>query len=398
MLLIETRAAEQSVEKSLRTPLLEALQGRGHVPLIRSARTHFYEQAAGDAAHAAELERAVAGWTDAEGVDPYVRGDVFCSDDFAHFLVFADESDGGGLRAGIVYGAETAEPVRRLEEFCRSVSEAYEEAARGGSENGAANAQNGASVPRVEWRRREGGSQEVFKRFASSNDASEATTSSGTRGMTAERMRAVEILEDSDARGFLQRLSEAHADGRVSEMLAAEGRAPEREALVSRLAGSGLVRRDVQISCRKNGRSLFRLPSADALAMVTASNAVCSECGTAIADERAEELVTPTPLASSMMKGGEWLVSHLRSILKGLGIPEGETATRAASDDGEAQVLANVGGEPFLFVVRGARSKARRTRTPRASSWSRWGRFTTTLAPDSASTRAGVRARAARRK
>ena len=85
---------------------------------------------------------------------------------------------------------------------------------------------------------------------------------------------------------------------------------------------------------------------------MTASNAVCSECGTAIADERAEELVTPTPLASSMMKGGEWLVSSLRSILKGLGVPEGETTTRAASDEGEAHVLANVGGEPFLFVVR----------------------------------------------
>lgn len=345
MLLIETRVAEQSVEKGLRMPLLEALQARGLVPLIRTARVSFFEHAAGDAAHALELERAVAEWTDAEGIEPYVRGDVFCSDDFAHFLIFADESEGGGLRAGIVYDAETAEPARRLEEFCRNVSEAFEEAARG--------AENGANATRVEWRRREGRSQEVFKRFGSSTDASEATSSTGARGaMTAERVRAVEILEDTDARGFLQRLSEAHADGRVSEMLAAEGRAPEREALVTRLTGSGLVRREVQISCRKNGRSLFRLPSTDALTIVTASNAVCSECGTAIADERAEELVTPTPLASSMMKGGEWLVSSLRSILRGLGIPEGETVTRDAPDEGEAQVLANVGGEPFLFVVR----------------------------------------------
>ena len=361
MLQIETRIAEQSVEKGLRTPLLEALQARGLAPLIRSARVSFFEQAAGDAAHARELERAVADWTDAEGIEPYVRGDVFCSEEFAHFLVFADESEGGGLRAGIVYDAETAEPARRLEEFCRNVNEAYEEAARGaraggtsnGAENDGVNAQNGANVTRIEWRRREGRPQESFKRFAPSNDAPEATSSTGARGaLTAERMRAVEILEDSGARGFLQRLSEAHADGRVSEMLAAEGRSPEREALVSRLTGAGLARREVQISCRKNGRSLFRLPSTDALAIVTASSAVCSECGTAIADERAEELVTPTPLASSMMKGGEWLVSRLRSILGGLGVPESETATRDASDDGEAQVLANVGGEPFLFVVR----------------------------------------------
>ena len=356
MLLIETRIAEQSIEKSLRTPMLEALEGRGLVPLIRSARMRFYEQAAGDAARAKELESAVARWTDAEGVEPYVRGDVFCSEDFAHFLVFADESEGGAsLRAGIVYDAETTEPARRLEAFCRSVSETLEEAARGASAEGARNggAANGsATATRIEWRRREGRTQEVFKRFGSSTEGAEASASNNTRGaMTAERMRAVEILEDSDARGFLQRLSEAHADGRVAEMLAAEGRAPEREALVTKLAGSGLVKREVQISCRKDGRSLFRLPSPDALAIVTASNAVCSECGTAIADERAEELVTPTPLASSMMKGGEWLVSSLRSILSGLGVPESETATRAASEDGEAHVLANVGGEPFLFVV-----------------------------------------------
>jgi hypothetical protein len=320
----------------------------------------FYEQAAGDAARARELERAVAEWTDAEGVEPYVRGDVFCSEEFAHFLVFADESEGGaGLRAGIVYDAETAEPAQRLEAFCRSVTEAYEEAARGARAEGAQNGgtqrggtQNGSAATRIEWSRREGRSQEVFKRFGASANGVEASTSSARSGMTAERMRAVEILEDTDARGFLQRLSEAHADGRVAEMFAAEGRSPEREALVSRLAGSGLVRREVQISCRKDGRSLFRLPSPDALAIVTASNAVCSECGGAIADERAEELVTPTPLASSMMKGGEWLVSSLRSILSGLGVPEGETATRAASDEGEAQVLANVGGEPFLFVLR----------------------------------------------
>src|SRR3712207_8790454 len=152
MLLIETRVAEQSVEKALRTPLLEALEGRGLVPLIRASRMSFFGQAAGDAAHARELERAVADWTDAEGIEPYVRGDVFCSDDFAHFLVFADESEGGGLRAGIVYDAETAEPARRLEEFCRNVNEAYEEAARGaraggtsnGAENDGVNAQNGA--------------------------------------------------------------------------------------------------------------------------------------------------------------------------------------------------------------------------------------------------------------
>src|SRR5207248_2491212 len=154
------------------------------------------------------------------------------------------------------------------------------------------------------------------------------------------RARAVEILEDAGARALLQSLSEARADGRVAEMLAVGGE-PDEQALVARLAAAGLVRREVQVSCRKSGRSLFRLPSPDALAIVTASNAVCSECGAAVADERAEELVTPTQLASTMLKDGAWLLSSLRSMLGALGIPERETASRPANEEGEAQAHAS---------------------------------------------------------
>ena len=46
MLFIESRVADLNVEKSLRTPLLEALQERGLVPLIRSSRLHFFEDSA----------------------------------------------------------------------------------------------------------------------------------------------------------------------------------------------------------------------------------------------------------------------------------------------------------------------------------------------------------------
>jgi hypothetical protein len=112
------------------------------------------------------------------------------------------------------------------------------------------------------------------------------------------------------------------------------------------------VRREVQVSCRKTARSLFRLPSTEALSIVTASNAVCSECGSAVADERAEELVTPTPLATSLLKDGAWLLSSLRAILSGLGVPESQTVPRAAQGEGEAQLVAHVSGEPFLFVLR----------------------------------------------
>ncbi|MDT5295047.1 MAG: hypothetical protein QOJ76_1927 [Acidobacteriota bacterium] len=383
MLFVESRTADRVVEKHLRTPLLEALQERGFVPLIRAARLHFFEQAASGAERARDLERAVSERADAEGEEPYVRGDVFCTDDLVHFLIFGDGFGGAGLRAGIVYDAETDAPAAKLEAFCRSVQDALAEAARVGRGAGAQADADGAQAEvnsaetdadgteephvtdgardvddadgtapaRVEWRVREGQTPELFSRFAAV-ESPVAEASHAQRGAgAAERARAIEILEDAGARGFLQRLSEAHADGRAVQMFAG-GRGPEQESQVARLAGAGLVRREVQVSCRKDGRSLFRLPSPEALTMVTASNAVCSECGAAVADERAEELVTPTALASSMLKDGAWLVSSLRSILTGLGIPEKEIAPRTPSAEGEAQVFANVCGEPFLFVLR----------------------------------------------
>ena len=339
MLFVETRVADLNVESRLRTPLLEALGRRGFAPLIRAARLHFFEQAMPGAGAARELERALEERTEAEGEEPYVRGDIFCFDDFAHFLIFGG---GGGLRAGVLYDSGTAEPSAKLEAFCRRVMVAFEEAA------GAAGGAEAAAGAGVEWRPRQGQAAEGFDRRG---DAELRTAEAQHASATGERARVLEILEDATARGFLQRLSEAHADGRAAEMVAA-GRGPEQEALVARLAGAGLARREVQVSCRKDGHSLFRLPSAEALAIVTASNAVCSVCGSAVADERAEELVTPTPLASSMLKDGAWLVNSLRSILSALGIPERETAPRPSANEGEAQVLANVCGEPFLFVAR----------------------------------------------
>ena len=55
MLFVESRTADLNVEKNLRTPVLEALRRRGLVPLIRSARLHFFEQAAGGAEQAGLL-------------------------------------------------------------------------------------------------------------------------------------------------------------------------------------------------------------------------------------------------------------------------------------------------------------------------------------------------------
>ncbi|HYH84656.1 MAG TPA: hypothetical protein VEX60_04185, partial [Pyrinomonadaceae bacterium] len=325
-------------------------------------RLNFFEQSLAGTERVREFERAIAERSASEGDAPYVRGDVFFSEDHAHYLIFGDGLDGGaGLRAGIVYDAGTSEPEQGLDDFCRIVREILEAAARNAGATGAQDDPNGASAARIEWRPREGHAREVFKSFAG-EASSDAFAAQPRVGSAAERVRAGEILEDAGARGLLQRLSEAHADGRAAGMLASGGREPEQEALVARLAGAGLVRREVQISCRKDGHSLFRLPSPEALAMVTASNAVCSECGAAVADERAEELVTPTPLAKTILSDGAWLVNSLRSTLLELGIPEREIAVRQPSGEGEAQMLANVCGEPFLFALRDGDFTAAHTR------------------------------------
>src|SRR5829696_6259099 len=99
MLFVETRTADLNVEKHFRTPLLEALGRRELVPLIRDARLHFFEQAAPGAERARELERLMEERAAAEGEEPYVRGDVFCFEDCAHYLIFGDGT-GSGLRAG----------------------------------------------------------------------------------------------------------------------------------------------------------------------------------------------------------------------------------------------------------------------------------------------------------
>ncbi len=121
MLLVESKTSAQSVDGMTRIALLEKLQDRGLIPLIRSARLQCYEQALPGVDRVHEMERAIAAWTEKEDHGPYIRGDVFCFEDCVHFLVFGSaEDDLAGIRAGIIYEAETIEPRQKLDAFCRN--------------------------------------------------------------------------------------------------------------------------------------------------------------------------------------------------------------------------------------------------------------------------------------
>ena len=346
MLIVQSRTSEQVVEGATRLLLLEKLQEKGLVPLLRAARLTAYELALLGPERAREMERALAARMAEEDESPYTRGDLFCFEDFILFLIFGDEEDeAGGMRAGIVYAAETGEPSQKLDSFCRNISAALEAARGGGSaESGAL--RDGATA----WKERAPHRSAAFARFIAVPAAAAAPVAeqSGANGSNSTG-RVAELLQDGAARRFLRRLTEAQAEGHISEFL--ERSEATSNSLSEQLAAAGLLRREVLVICRQGGRALFRLPSAEALAVLAASNAVCSECGASVADEKVEELLAPTPAAETALADGAWMIEHLRRILREQGVPEAEVVVvRAAS--GEASLLANVRGESFLFILR----------------------------------------------
>lgn len=319
MLFFNSRASEFSVDGAARLHLLDRLQDAGFTPLIRAARLSSFEQTLQDAEHALEMERSIAAWMETEENSFYARGDLFLVEDHIFYLIFGRGEDKlDGMRAGIIYGRETTEAERKLEGFCRRLSEALD-----------------ATVS--DWKSREN--------VVAIDDYS----AQGANDDGIKRRLALEALEDSQARRLLHRIEEAQAAGRLAELLAGE---TVNQSLIDRLADSRLLKREVLVSCRKEGRSLFRLPSVEMLTIITASSAVCSECGAALSDEKVEELVTLTDAATELLHGSTWLEGRLRAILKEIGVPQRAVRQLPGSFDGEVQVEVTVAYEPFLFVLR----------------------------------------------
>lgn len=331
MLFFINRASELSVDGASRLHLLDGLQDRGFTPFIRAARLYSFEQALQAAEGAKEMERSVAAWTETEENSLYVRGDLFYIEDHVFYLIFGGaEDDLAGMRAGIVYARETSDAERKLEAFCRRVTEALYAIRSDALREDSAGAAS-------DWKPRENA-------VAIDDYATQVADADAV-----ETVLALDALEDIHTRRLLHRIEEAQAAGRVAELLKDE---TENQALINRLADVGLLKRELLVSCRKEGRALFRLPSIEMLTVLTASNAMCSECGAALSDERVEELLTLTELASALLPDSSWLVNRLRTVLKEIGVPAGAVHQLSGSGDGEAQMKVTVAGEPFLFVLR----------------------------------------------
>jgi hypothetical protein len=250
------------------------------------------------------------------------------------------------MRAGIVYEPRTAEPLRKLNSFCQTISLCL--AGAGGQLLESVEEGETKLTP---WRPDSAAVHQGFMRFVAKQDADSLSTIA-CRENARERVRAAKLLEESQTRSFLRRAKEAYAEGYPVSPSSDEAANAASEFSLDKLLEAGLLRREVLVSCRKSGHTLFSLPSADALAVVTISQARCSVCGAAIADEKVEEVFAPTQFSFILLEDGAWLVNRLHAILRELGISESEIAVEPPAGDGEARMMARVCGELFLIVMR----------------------------------------------
>ena len=334
MLFLETKALNHVVDRADRTRLLEELHERGLTPLIRSTRLRFFEDVLLSADRVSDLESALASYPESTIDEPFVRGELFSFHDYILFLVFENEEK-EGLRAGIVYESRTREPFRKLDSFCQDVR------------NVLVSDQHDGDFP--QWQSGKPAMPQGFRTFVERQDADSLYTSLRKETMS-KRILAASKLEDERARVFLRTARNAHEEGYAAKLLT--GNTESAHVPIQRLEDVGLVEREVQISCRKTGHALFRLPNPHALAVVTVSDATCSECGAPVADENVEEVIAPTQLASSLLEDGSWLVSRIHFLLREMGVPEREIAVGPCEGTGYGQMMANICGESFLIVTR----------------------------------------------
>jgi len=288
------------------------------------------------------METTIAKWSESNVDEPYIVGDIFPFEDHLLYLTFdADDSDTGFVNAGIVYQTDTPEPFRKLDSFClevRSVLASHHQSLSG---------ETLFNFP--EWQTKNTAMPQGFRTFIEKQDADALYTTRRKETMT-KRIIAASRLEDEGACIFLKTGRNAHQEGYAAKLLS--GDSSSDTIPIQGLEDVGLVEREVQVSCRKTGHALFRLPNADALAVVTVSDATCSECGLPVADENVEEVIAPTQLATSLLEDGSWLVSRLHFVLRHLGVPEREIAVGPSEGKGFGQMMANISGESFLIATR----------------------------------------------
>jgi hypothetical protein len=350
MLFIQSNSLALTPDEGVRLRLLDALKEKGLKPLLRTTRRQLFRTLVGrtdeaSEATADELERVCA--EHAGGKGAYTPGELFGGGDCLLALVFG--ADDGETTACVVYDLQTAEPLARLERFCREVHEALvavrEETATTPSES-----ESESQAPLPLWRPRARGAQQGLVRFTAIQPEEFVRAAAALRG-GRELMRASEMLEERDARDFLKRIEELRREGYTPRRMLAEA-GTHGNVSVERLLEAGLLERELRVSCRKHGHALFDLPSPDSLAAITISRARCSLCAAPVADEVVEETFSPSRLAVALLADGGWLANRVYRIVRALGVPESDISTGPPTPHGESYLAAEVCGSSFIVVSR----------------------------------------------
>jgi hypothetical protein len=347
MLFIQSNSLALTPDEGERLRLLDALAGKGLKPLLRSTRRQLFRALAGRPAEApeaaaAELERACAEHAAADGKGAYTPGDLFGGGDCLLALVFG--APGGQTAASVVYDLHTAEPLARLERFCRDVYEAL------GAVMSETPSPSESQAPLPLWHPLARGAQHGLARFTASQPEEFVRAAAALRG-GRERARASEMLEGRDVRDFLKRIEELRREGYTPRRLLAEA-GSHGNVSVERMLEAGLLERELRVSCRKHGHALFDLPSPDSLAAITISRAKCSLCAAPVADEVVEETFSPSRLAVALLADGGWLANRVYRIVRSLGVPESDISTGPPTPYGESYLAAEVCGSSFIVVSR----------------------------------------------
>lgn len=349
MLFIQSNSLALAPEEGGRLRLLDALDGRGLKSLIRSTRRQLFGALAGRPEEASELERLCASRAGVAGKGAYTPGELFNGGDCLLALVFG--AGGGETTASIVYDLNTAEPLARLERFCRDVDEALASvkevtAAAASSSSSASDSQ--ARLPL--WRPRARGAGQGLARFTAIQPEEFVRAAAAMRG-GRELARASEMLEERAVRDFLKRVEVLRREGYTPRRLLAEANS-QGNVSVERMLEAGLLEREIRVSCRKHGHALFDLPSPDSLAAVTISRAKCSMCAAPVADEVVEETFSPSRLAVALLADGGWLANRVYRIVRSLGVSESDISTGPPTPHGESYLAAEVCGSSFIVVSR----------------------------------------------
>jgi hypothetical protein len=351
MLFIQSNIQALSLTGEERLRLLDALAVSGRRPLLRSARRSLFRSLVERAVGGGEVEAAasdlellcVARGGIPEGT-AYAPGELFCDGDCVLALVFGEGDAGGTLAASVVYDLETAEPLARLERFCREVQAALDSIKVDAPAGDAPQ----AGLPL--WRARGGRTPQGLARFVSTQPPDFVRAAAALRG-GRELARASELLEAREVREFLRRVEELRREGFTPRRLLAEA-GTLGTVSVERMLEAGLIERELRVSCRKSGHALFDLPSPDSLAAVTISRARCSLCAAPVADEVVEETFSPSRLAVALLEDGGWLANRVYRIVRSLGVPESDISTGPPTPHGESYLAADVCGNTFLVVTR----------------------------------------------